>query len=67
MGNKLNGNDSIGETFKEIFRNKDIHPLNTDYSNGDLYNEICNILLNVLKYLEDKSLLKIVNIDYISV
>ena len=45
MGNKLNGNDSIGGTFKEIFRNKDIHPLNTDYSNGDLYNEICNILL----------------------
>ena len=60
------GNDSIGETFKEILRNKEIPLLNTEYLNDDLFNEICNIL-KCLKYLDDKSLLEIVNIDNIIV
>ena len=64
IGNKLNGNDLIGETFQEILRNKEIKPLNRDYSNDDLFCEICNILLNLIKYLEDRSMLKIVHIYF---
>ena len=60
MGNKLNGNGSIAETFKEILRNKEIKPLKIDYSNDDLFHEICNVLLNLLKYLDDKSLMTLV-------
>ena len=59
MSNTLNGNDSIGGTFKEILENEDIEISSNDYSNHDLFNDICYIL-NKLKYLEDKSLMKIV-------
>ena len=57
MANKLN-DDSIGEAFKEILKNKDNESFN-DYSNNDLFIEICNILKNI-KYLEDTSILKMV-------
>ena len=59
MSNTLNGNDSIGGTFKEILENEDIEISSNDYSNHDLFNDIC-YFLNKLKYLEDKSLVKIV-------
>ena len=51
---------TTGNTFKEILRNKHIQPLNIGNSNNDFFSSICNILLNLLKYLEDKSLHKIV-------
>jgi hypothetical protein len=57
MANKLN-DDSIGKAFKEILKNENIESF-SDYSNGDLFIEICNILKNI-KYLEDTSILKIV-------
>jgi hypothetical protein len=59
MSNTLNGNDSIGGTFKEILENEDIEISSNDYSNHDVFNDIC-YFLNKLKYLEDKSLVKIV-------
>ena len=46
MSNTLNGNDSIGETFKEILENEDIEISSNDYSNHDLFNDICNFEIN---------------------
>ena len=53
--------ESTCEKFLKILRNKYIQLLNTDYSQNDSFSEICNIILNVLEYLDDKSLRKMVN------
>ena len=57
MATKLN-DDSVGEVFKEIFKNEDIRSF-IGYSNNDLFNEIC-LILKQTKHLEDASILKLV-------
>ena len=53
---------TTSETFEEILKN---HSINTNFSNNGFLSEISNILLTILmKYLDDKSLRKIVRYLY---
>ena len=63
--NRFDFHDVItGETLKEILRNKYIQALKIEYLMNDLFSQISNTILNLLKYLEDKSLRKMVKYLY---